>query len=157
RQAKQTLLGHQEPAGLVLFSADGKQIISNGNDETIRIWEVASGRELRSWKPHRQITTALSLAPDGRRLFSGCLDGSVKCWDVTTGQQEGEELRFPHAVFTLGLSADGKSLVAAGRDGEVRVIDAQTHRPRTTYRGHVGGVYSARFLRQGCLLVSSGE
>jgi len=61
-------------------------IHDGSRDKTIKLWEVATGRELRTLTGHSWSVSALAFAPDARSLASGSGDNTVRVWDVTTGQ-----------------------------------------------------------------------
>src|SRR5262249_62382983 len=57
--------------------------LASGNwDRTIKVWDVASGRELRTLKGHADSLTSVAFSPDGWQLASGSWDGKIKIWDA---------------------------------------------------------------------------
>ena len=66
----------------VIFSPDGRLLVSAGGDGTVRVWEAASGKLLGTYLAHPGGATCLSISKDGSRLASGGLDGSLKIWEV---------------------------------------------------------------------------
>jgi WD40 repeat protein len=66
----------------VAFSADGRRALSGGADRAVRLWDVATGKELRRWAGHKDDVTAVLFAPDGRRALSASLDGGVRQWSL---------------------------------------------------------------------------
>jgi RNA polymerase sigma factor (sigma-70 family) len=96
------------------FSADGKQLASGGFiNNTIRIWSVAGGKEIRWFKVSGSQVRVLAFSPAASALASGSDDGSVALWDPASGaklwqtKQEGD-------VGALAFSPDGKTLAGAG-------------------------------------------
>jgi RNA polymerase sigma factor (sigma-70 family) len=71
----------------VAFSPDGMVLASaghdGGHDPVVRLWEVATGKEVRRWTGHRNAINALAFAPDGRTVASASRDTLVLVWDVT--------------------------------------------------------------------------
>ena len=63
------------------LSPDGKRIASGGDDNTVRIWDGASGYEVMTLKGHTGSVRSVTFSPDGRRLASGSLDGTIMIWD----------------------------------------------------------------------------
>jgi len=66
----------------VAFSPDGQTLASGSNDYTVKLWDVNSGRELRSLEGHSRSVNAVAFSPDGRTLASGSADGQVRLWDA---------------------------------------------------------------------------
>jgi WD40 repeat protein len=76
---------HKGKVHSLLFTADGKVLVSASSmDGTIRLWDVAKGKELTSRNAGQQgkSVTALAASPDGKTLVSGDDDGIVKVWDL---------------------------------------------------------------------------
>jgi hypothetical protein len=112
----------------VAFSPDGTRLASASRDQTVKVWDAASGQELRTVKGHTNVVRSVSFSPDGTRLASASDDQTVRLWDAASGQ----ELRTlkGHALQVMGVafSSDGTRLASASRDKSVRLWDA---RPRT--------------------------
>src|SRR5262249_19108098 len=87
------------------FSSDGKMLVSGG-DQTVRLWQVASGREIALFTGHVQPVVGVVLAPNGTWLASTdyC---DIRFWDVKAGKQT-RCISAPTAVDHLALSPDGK-------------------------------------------------
>ena len=67
----------------VAYSPDGRLLASGSADKTVRIWDLATGQEIRTLVGHTDWVTGVSFSPDGRRLASSSYDGTVKIWDLT--------------------------------------------------------------------------
>jgi WD40 repeat protein len=66
----------------VAFSPDGQALASGSLDNTIRLWDAASGALLRTLKGHTYTVRSVAFSPDGRALASGSWDGTVRLWGV---------------------------------------------------------------------------
>jgi WD40 repeat protein len=67
----------------VSWSKDGKTLASASLDKTIRLWDVASGKELRTLKGHDAGVWSLSWSPDGKTLASGSEDRTIRLWNMS--------------------------------------------------------------------------
>jgi WD40 repeat protein len=98
----------------VAWSRDGRTIASASTDLTIRIWELASGRERRLPLIAPTLCWSLAFSPDGRFIAAGDPNGTLRIWDSTTGNLVATKTGHAGPVTGLAFSADGKSLVSAG-------------------------------------------
>jgi WD40 repeat protein/uncharacterized caspase-like protein len=93
---------------------------------SIRLWDTASGRELRTLTGHTAATLAMAFSPDGRLLASGGDDAVVKLWDTATGREIATLNGHALGVKALAFSDDGKLLVSGSDDGSARLWDVQS-------------------------------
>jgi len=77
--------GHFSAVTSVAFSLDGQYALSGSRDHTLKLWNVLSGREIRTFKGHTDVVSSVSYTPDGRFAVSASWDKTVKMWDVATG------------------------------------------------------------------------
>src|SRR5262249_446604 len=93
---------------------------------SIRLWDAASGRELRTLTGHTAATRATAFSPDGRLLASGGDDAVVKLWDTATGRELATLNGHSLGVKALTFSDDGKLLVSGSDDGSARLWDVNS-------------------------------
>ena len=79
-----SLKGHVGVVWAVAISADGRCVVSASRDRTVRVWDVATGRE-RHVLPHSDEVSSVAIAPDGRWAISGSGQTLTK-WDLETGR-----------------------------------------------------------------------
>jgi len=81
------LIGHSGAVTCLAFTPAGANLVSGGADQTTRVWDVASGKELRRGPQHASGLTAIVALPDGLRAVSAAGDETVKTWNLGTGQE----------------------------------------------------------------------
>ena len=81
------LRGHEEMVSAAAFSPDGARIVSGSYDQTVRVWDAASGAELLVLRGHEDDVPAAAFSPDGARIVSGSWDNTVRVWDAASGAE----------------------------------------------------------------------
>jgi WD40 repeat protein len=145
------------PGSGVALSPDGRSALT-GCQEQVLLWDVESGRQLRSLEGHAEFVDCVALSPDGRRALSGSWDLTVRLWDVASGTELRRFQGHTRPIRCLVFSPDGCQAVSGSVDGTVRLWDlaADGSRGRVFLRWHTGWVRSVTFGPAGKTLASAG-
>lgn len=111
----------------VALSPDGRQVLTDSvNDESARLWDAATGREVRRFVGHSGWIASVAFSPDGRHVLTGSSDKTARLWDATTGRQRLELSGHSGFVWSVAFSPDGRRLVTGSKDNTARLWDAGT-------------------------------
>jgi WD40 repeat protein len=154
---------------VVAVSPDGRTLASAGDGGVIHLWDLGSGKSLRTIDAKLGLVVSLAFRPDGA-LFAGGF-GSIRGWNPATGEPVTPSVRVHPDVADLGggasetnsidalcFSPDGKALISGAVDGTIRVSDPVSLKPmREPVKAHDGEVTSIAFHPDGRSLASSGH
>jgi WD40 repeat protein len=146
-------VGHDGTVRAVAYSPDGRYVLSGSGwpagDKTIRLWEVATGKEVRRFEGHTDQVISVALSADGRRALSASGDGTVRLWDVSTGKGIRRFEGHKGGVIAVAFSPDGRRALSGSFDKTVRLWDVETGQEVHKFEGHNGWVYSVAFSPDG--------
>jgi WD40 repeat protein len=163
-----TFKGHTEPVYSVTFTPDGKHLATGSFDNTIKLWELASGKEAKTYggpNGHQKMVMCVAISPDGQLLASGSIDNNLKVWDIPLTAPS-KILPATDAVQAVALSPDGTKLAFGSKDGQVKLVNAADGKELFKLEGHppmpalmkggMEGITGLAFSPNGQTLASSG-
>ena len=152
------LVGHGGPVYSLVFSPDGKTLVSGSADGRVRRWDVATRQQIGKPFPHSPSPAyPMLLSPDGKLLATDSADGTVQLWDVATRRQIGESLTgHTGPVFPAAFSRGGKVLATVSADRRVRLWDVATgHQIGRPIISHPDPAYPVVFSPDGKILAGA--
>ena len=136
------------------FSPDGTHIVTASDDKTARIWDAATGDEIKVLRGHENSVLSAVFSPDGTRIVTASWDRTARVWDVATGN-EIKALQHKSVVRCAALSPDGTRIVTASDDRTARIWNAATGDEVKVLHGHRGEVAFAAFSPDGTRIVTA--
>ena len=145
---KLRLAGHDSFIRAVAFTPDGIHAVTGsgmtwsheerklvaGTDNTIRLWDLATGDEVRRFDGHTNWVNSVAISPDGSRILSGGgghieedgqwtagSDASIRFWDLRSGEEIRRFSIQDAPVRSVAFSPDGGFALSGGDDGVVRL------------------------------------
>jgi RNA polymerase sigma factor (sigma-70 family) len=138
----------------LLYSADGKQLVSVTIDGILRVWDAHTAKQQRQYPLGYASVGALAFSPDGQTLAVG--GAAIRLFDWATGKEKQPRQGHLFQVFGLAVTPDGRT-VATGAEGPIQLWDAATGRPLQRLEGHGKNIHTLQMLRDGRTMLSTGS
>lgn len=137
------------------FNWDGTQILSGGADKFAKIFDVATGKHIRSFEGHTHHVLSVAWEADGKTIATAGADNVIKVWNAATGEQKRTIGNYNKQVTSVQYIGVGANIVACSGDRQVRFHRTSNGQP---YRGFSGGgdfMYAAAAGRTAAAVLSN--
>jgi WD40 repeat protein/serine/threonine protein kinase len=152
-----TIAEYSRRVSSVCLSRDSRFVLSASYDDTLKLWEVATGHCLRIFKGHTSSVNSVCLSADNRFALSGSSDHTLKLWDITTGRCLRTLAEHTDWVFSVCLSADSRFALSGSYDRTLKLWDITTGRCLRTLAGHTSPVNSVCLSADGRFALSGSH
>lgn len=152
-----TLRGHRDAVTGTCFLPDGLVVASCGDDRSIKLWDVQSGRKTRSIVAHDDSVN--TIAVHAKRIATGSDDRTVKLWTSNGDGELTSQTLQGHSggVTSVAFSPDGTLLASASYDRTVKVWNVESLEEAATLKGHGDSVRCVAFSPDGLWLASASR
>ena len=130
------LKGHTGSVEAVAISADGSTLLSGAADWTLRVWDIGTGRTVKTLTGHTGPIMCVAFAADNRLAVSGSEDRTVRVWDVEDARELHTFRGHIGAVHGVAVSPDGRTIASISEDRTVRLCERATGKGRALFTGH---------------------
>lgn len=151
-----TLKGHTSTVFAVVFTPDGKSLVSGGWDGRIKFWDIVTGEERFALDKYMFGVYSLAISPDGKRLASGS-EKIIKIWDIAARKELLKIWAHTSTVLGLAFSPDGKTLASGSFDRSVKLWDAGGGKNLHVCKGHSWIVSCVAFSPDGKTVASASS
>ena len=138
----QSFTGHEESVKAVAVSPNGKIVASGSKNGEIKLWELDTGKLIRTISAHKQSVKSIAISPDGKTLVSGSKSGKVKLWEIETGELIRTISAHNQPVNSIAISPNGKTFASASKSGRVKLWEIESGEPIRTISAHTQSVNS---------------
>jgi len=158
KQAHEPLHANNNSLRSLAFSPDGTHIVSGGEENAARIWNIAAGQPTRILQGHTETVLSVAWSLDERVIATGSYDATIRLWDAMTGAPLTTLHGHIAAIFSIEFTRNGQFLVSGSSDTTIRKWDVRAACQLPSERGNnpVAALASAT-LKDGWLVGSSGE
>lgn len=135
---KHTLLSHQKPVSFVAWSPDDKKLLTCGNGEVLKLWDVETGTCKHTFGDHGFIISSCAWFPDSKRFVCGSSDPEkgIYMWDCDGNEIKAwKGMRMPK-VLDLAVTPNGENLISIFSEREIRIVNIATNAERVISEEH---------------------
>jgi WD40 repeat protein len=134
-------------------------LIAASHDGALHVWDLPTGRYLRSLKGHASLVDSVAVADAGRvQAISGSWDNTVKIWDLATGSLLRSLVGHTELVLSVAVSAEAGVIVSGSWDGTIRIWDLATGSLLRSLVAHTSSITSVAVSASAGVVVSgSGD
>jgi len=137
----------------IALSPDGHIALSGSRDETAKLWNLDSGREIYTLKGHNNSIGTVAISPNGQIALTGSSDKTIKLWDISSGQEIRTLRGHSYGVLSAAFSPDGRTILSG--DIDLKSWDISTGQEIYTLKGGASNIFDIKFSPDGQTALSS--
>jgi len=154
RSMPQIPVGHTDLVWSVAISPDGRYALSGSRDKTLKLWNVSSGAEIRTFQGHTASVRSVAFSHDGSYALSGSDDNTLKLWEVSNGVEIRTFQGHTAYVRSVAFSHDDRYALSGSDDGTLKLWEVSSGAEIRTFQRHTNSVSSVALSPDGLYALS---
>ncbi len=136
----------------VAMSADSRYLVSGSTDSRVRLWDIDSGRLLRTFQEQSTSITAVAMSPDGKTIACGNQAGKLRWWNVHTGALLRTLTLNKGSVTAVTFGTQPHQIILASNDRQIQVWNLHTGQRDRVLTGHTAAIVGLQIVDQHTLI-----
>jgi WD40 repeat protein len=141
----------------IKFSANGLYIISAGLDKKLKLIEIDTGEEVRTFTGNTELVTSINLHPKEDKIITAGRDNTIRVWDFYSGLQVLKINAHIRGAYSARFDSTGKYIVSGGDDNIVKLWDAKSGALISSFAGHQGAIGDAHLTGDNKYIISGSR
>ena len=149
-----------KPFSLVIslaFSPDDKLLVTGGADGEIRLWGVADGKQIFSFRAHNDWISSVTFSPNGKIIASCSYSRGVKLWDFYTGESLIDLQGHSRIAREVSFNSNGTVLASSSDDQIIKLWDVRTGLCVNILQGHTNKIWTVKIAPNNKILASGSS
>ena len=119
-------LGHSNFVETMAFSPDGRFVLSGDSDNILKLWDIYTGKEIRTFVGHKGSVKSIAFSSNGNYAISGGKDNTIILWDILNGEKIKSFIGHTNYITSVLFSPDGKYIYSGSEDNTFKLWDIST-------------------------------
>ncbi|MEJ2227596.1 MAG: hypothetical protein P8Y67_05005 [Alphaproteobacteria bacterium] len=149
-------MGFSSAVNNVALSTDGRQALTGGHDNILRLWDTANGLLLQMFDAETESINTVAFSPSAPLALAGGAEGKLHLWNWRTGQLIAIMNEHTAEIQSATFSPDGRFIASASKDKTIKIWDASSGALLKTLEGGTGALTSVAYSPDGRYLASGG-
>ena len=148
--------GHINKITSASIGPHGKYLATGSVDNSVKLWNVESGAEIRTFRGHKSWITSVAILPDGKRLITGSYDQTAILWDLVTGDKVRIFRGHKDKITAIAVGRKGRYLITGSRDKTAILWDINSGKEIRVFDRHPDWVTSVAISSDGKYIITGG-
>ncbi|MFN6437814.1 MAG: WD40 repeat domain-containing protein [Nostoc sp. DedSLP01] len=152
-----TLKGHINLVNAVAVTPNGQQVISASSDNTLKVWNLADGKQILTLKDHINSVNDVAIISNGQQVISASSDNTLQIWNLADGKELLILYGHAESVNTVVVTPNGRQVISASSDKTLKVWNLADGKELITLKGHTESVNAVAVTPNGQQVISASS